>query len=511
MRKIQLLIVDTAIVALATVLAFVIREYFSQPISVQRDIYTYVTISVLCTGSCIVFSGVYRTVWRYFSFSDAGVLVGVVTVSLLLAWFLTFTLSRAEDVPRSVPFFQWALSIGLMGSTRAIVRIIQRSPGNGHIKSSRYREHVLIVGVNHVTELYLRCVSQLAPDRISVIGILHEDKSMHDRTLFFTKVIEHPKNIDRVLKKYRVHGVEIDRIIVTQPFNSLAKESRQVLLTAEKEAELALDLFEERLGFGVRRQVTQSEFDRTKQRRPAHNDNLNSNASEINSGYRIAKRVFDFTVALTLLILLSPLILITAFFVALDVGKPLLFWQVRPGLFGVPFRVLKFRTMHAAHDQLGRGVPDEMRTSAIGRTLRRIRFDEFPQLLNILTGEMSFVGPRPLLPVDQPEHEELRLSVRPGLTGWAQINGGHSFVSKEDKGALDIWYVRHGSIWLDIKILFKTVLFVAKGEQPPSTELLAVARLELRNLSRSKSAGVSEIQPSADGSTQATAGAKVIA
>lgn len=511
MRKYQFLIVDIAIVALATMLAFAVRHFSIQPFSVQKDIYLYVTISVFCVGACIVFSGLHRAVWRYFSFSDAALLIGVVSLSILLAWFLTFTISRAESVPRSVPFLQWVLTIGLMGSARAVARATRPSIRPRHIEPSRHREHVIVVGFNHITELYLRCVSQLASDRISVVGILHEDSTMHDRSLSFTKVIEHPKNIDRVLKKYRVHGVEIDRIVVTESFDTLAKESRQKLLDAEKDAELTLDLFEERLGFGVKHKITQSESNQSKQVRPAHNDNLNTYTNEIKLGYRVAKRIFDFVGALSLLILLSPLIFLTAFSVALDVGTPLTFWQVRPGRFGVPFKVLKFRTMRSAHDDKGRRIPDEKRTSKIGRMLRRIRFDEFPQLLNILKGDMSFVGPRPLLPIDQPDQFELRLSARPGLTGWAQINGGHSFLSKDDKGALDIWYVRHGSLWLDIQILFRTALFIVKGERPPPVETVEAARSELRLLSRRKAEDVSENQLTAAGSTQMASGAQVVA
>jgi lipopolysaccharide/colanic/teichoic acid biosynthesis glycosyltransferase len=121
--------------------------------------------------------------------------------------------------------------------------------------------------------------------------------------------------------------------------------------------------------------------------------------------------------------------------------------------------------MRAAHDSAGNRIPDELRCSKVGHFLRRTRLDELPQLYNILVGEMSFVGPRPLLPIDQPENKNLRLLVRPGLTGWAQVNGGRD-LAPEEKAVLDVWYIAHASLWLDIRIVLRTVIEMVKGERP---------------------------------------------
>jgi lipopolysaccharide/colanic/teichoic acid biosynthesis glycosyltransferase len=120
--------------------------------------------------------------------------------------------------------------------------------------------------------------------------------------------------------------------------------------------------------------------------------------------------------------------------------------------------------MRPAHDIHGNRISDQLRSSNIGNLLRRSRFDELPQLYNILLGEMSFVGPRPLLPVDQPQWQNSRLVVRPGLTGWAQVNGGRD-ISPEDKAALDIWYIVNASLWLDISILLRTLVMLILGER----------------------------------------------
>src|SRR5262249_30200008 len=149
----------------------------------------------------------------------------------------------------------------------------------------------------------------------------------------------------------------------------------------------------------------------------------------------------DIAASLFLLILSAPLVIILGALVAATMGWPLFFWQQRPGLGSRPFRLYKFRTLGAALAPDGHKLSDEERASRFGTFLRRTRLDEFPQLFNILRGDMSFVGPRPLLPRDQHDAHRARLLVRPGLTGWAQVVGGRT-ISAEDKAALDVWYVR---------------------------------------------------------------------
>jgi lipopolysaccharide/colanic/teichoic acid biosynthesis glycosyltransferase len=150
--------------------------------------------------------------------------------------------------------------------------------------------------------------------------------------------------------------------------------------------------------------------------------------------------------------------------VALDSGFPVVFWQQRPGLRARPFKLYKFRTMRPPHDPRGERLSEADRHSRFGEFLRRTRLDELPQLYNILVGDMSFVGPRPLLPVDQSPAFAARLAVRPGLTGWAQIKGGRE-LTVANKAALDIWYVRNASLRLDLRILFGTVAVICQGEE----------------------------------------------
>ena len=177
------------------------------------------------------------------------------------------------------------------------------------------------------------------------------------------------------------------------------------------------------------------------------------------------KRAFDFVVALVLLLMLSPLILATAILIARGMGSPVIFRQQRPGLNGRPFEVLKFRTMSDKIGPDGQLLPDEARLTALGAVLRRFSLDELPQLLNVLKGEMSLVGPRPLLMEYLPLYSAVQMrrhEVRPGVTGWTQVNGRNA-LSWEDKFALDVWYVDNRSFWLDLKILAMTAGRVFSG------------------------------------------------
>jgi len=178
------------------------------------------------------------------------------------------------------------------------------------------------------------------------------------------------------------------------------------------------------------------------------------------------KRLFDIIVSLLTLIFLSPVIGVTALLIRSKIGSPVLFKQQRPGFNEKPFYVYKFRSMTDERDEQGELLPDDVRLTSFGKVVRKLSLDELPQLLNVLKGDMSFVGPRPLLMEYLPlynERQARRHDVRPGITGWAQVNGRNA-ISWEEKFELDVWYVENWSFWLDIKILFMTVLKVFKSE-----------------------------------------------
>lgn len=181
---------------------------------------------------------------------------------------------------------------------------------------------------------------------------------------------------------------------------------------------------------------------------------------------RYVKRLLDIVIALFGLLVLSPLILSLLIIVRWRIGSPALFVQLRPGLNGRPFRMIKMRSMSSACDSDGRLLPDEQRLTAFGRWLRSTSLDELPELLNVLKGEMSLVGPRPLL-MSYLElydaNQARRHEMPPGITGWAAVNG-RNMLSWNEKFQLDVWYIDHWSLSLDIKILCKTVFRVLKRE-----------------------------------------------
>ena len=171
------------------------------------------------------------------------------------------------------------------------------------------------------------------------------------------------------------------------------------------------------------------------------------------------KRIFDLSISLLALLVLSPILAITAFLVRLKLGSPVIFHQPRPGFNARLFRLYKFRTMTDARDANGELLPDEVRLTSFGKFLRSTSLDELPELWNVIRGEMSLVGPRPLLAkyLERYSPEQLRRhEVRPGITGWAQINGRNA-LTWEKKFELDVWYVAHHSLGLDIKILALTI------------------------------------------------------
>lgn len=171
------------------------------------------------------------------------------------------------------------------------------------------------------------------------------------------------------------------------------------------------------------------------------------------------KRIVDCSLAVVLIVAFAIPLLVLCVLVWWRLGSPLIFMQVRPGLYGAPFQMVKFRSMTDERDALGNLLADEVRLTRFGKWLRSTSLDELPELWNVIMGEMSLVGPRPLLMEYLPlyNHEQQRRhEVRPGITGWAQVNGRNA-ISWEDKFALDVWYVDNQSLWLDIKILWMTV------------------------------------------------------
>ena len=190
------------------------------------------------------------------------------------------------------------------------------------------------------------------------------------------------------------------------------------------------------------------------------------------------KRLFDITLSLILIILFLPLYIIVSLLIFIKIGQPILFRQKRPGKDGKIFEIYKFRTMTNEKDENGKLLPDEQRLLGIGKFIRSTSLDELPQLSNVIKGEMSFVGPRPLLIEYLPlynDTQKRRHDVKPGITGWAQVNGRNA-ISWEQKFEYDVWYVDNQSFLLDMKIILMTFLKVAKRSNISSNNSATMER-----------------------------------
>jgi sugar transferase EpsL len=197
-----------------------------------------------------------------------------------------------------------------------------------------------------------------------------------------------------------------------------------------------------------------------------YDDGMGRTGSRLRVGGGWWKRLFDVSASCVIGVAITPILFVVGLLVLMRMGRPILFVHERPGLRGLPFKILKFRTMRGDRAPDGTLLPDAVRLTRFGQFLRSTSLDELPELWNVLRGEMSLVGPRPLLmdylPLYTPEQAR-RHEVRPGITGWAQVNGRNA-ISWEEKFALDVWYVDNHGFWLDLKILLLTVLKVFRRE-----------------------------------------------
>jgi lipopolysaccharide/colanic/teichoic acid biosynthesis glycosyltransferase len=316
---------------------------------------------------------------------------------------------------------------------------------------------------------------------------------MRGRAIQQKPVLGTVEELSDILQSLEVHGVTIDRIVVAIAADRLQPCSLTSLFDVEKSSDIVVQFLSEQLGFeGSQRpsvlavQEGDSVPGQKAVARVGRLIDVGHADSSTRRSFQHGKRTVDVIAAAVFIVMLAPLALLITFVVAFDVGFPVIFWQQRPGLYGRPFKLFKFRTMRAPHDKQQRRIADDQRSSVVGQILRRTRLDELPQLYNVLMGDMSLIGPRPLLPCDQAPDYAARLSVRPGITGWAQVNGGR-IISTSDKLMLDVWYVQNASLLLDLTIILRTVKMILVGDRI-NNEAVNQARssLGLKTLLRTK-------------------------
>jgi lipopolysaccharide/colanic/teichoic acid biosynthesis glycosyltransferase len=292
-----------------------------------------------------------------------------------------------------------------------------------------------------------------------VIALLDEEPRSFGRSVNGVHVFGPPAQLEAIIEEFATHGVRTDQVVVGGKAAGLSGEILAEVKDICARRNLDLLFMPDPFGLGLAE-------------RPGHSTHIKSDHLPTGgflpdfppSPYLRFKRLIDAIAAAILILWLLPLLTIAAIAVFLDVGSPVLFWQQRLGQCGRELQIYKLRTLRLPFDRKGQLVPEEQRISPIGRLLRMIRIDELPQLLNVLVGDMSLIGPRPLLAQDQPPNSAIRFAVRPGITGWAQVNGGAK-LSATEKAALDAWYIRNTFPLLDLRIIGMTVLSLVRGDR----------------------------------------------
>ena len=486
----MLLIFDLCLIAIATILALALRDNLELSIESVSRLLPYLVLTLAIAAPLLVIIGQNRQIWRLSGMPDYLRVTAAALATVLASTTLGFTISRLDGVARSLPILQAIIMVCLLIGARVLARNYHawrrrgRKPNVMESNAADARENVLVIGLNRVTELYLESVAEFASDRIAIAGLLGRDDRHTGRLVQSQKVLGTPREVASVLQDLELHGVFVDRIVVTVPNAKLTPEAREALLAVVSGSDIKLDFFADHVGLAPpKREIpgeggNSVEDEAAKSTAPVFVLDDAKLAKLARKRYWLLKRAIDFSVAAVLIVLTFPVVLTLSLLIALGIGLPIAFWQVRPGRFGQPFKIFKLRTLSNAFDAGHGRIPDELRQYAVGAFLRRTRLDELLQLYNILLGEMSFVGPRPLLPIDQPAGYAARLLVRPGLTGWAQVHGGRH-VRAIDKAALDVWYVENASLWLDCRILAMTVPMVLFGERA-NAEAISKAWIDLQ-------------------------------
>ena len=388
----------------------------------------------------------------YFSAHDALDVVKAVICAELITSAVLFTFTRLEGIPRSTPLIHGLILLAGLLTARVIARVFNES-AKPNLKVAA-GENVIMIGATQLSSLYIKLLGACSLGQHRVLAILDERTQSIGRSMAGVRILATPGQLESIIDEFIVHGLQTSRVIVGGEAALLTDAVLKQIRKVCERRKIKLDFVPQLIGLGALEQTTIAPS-LTPAPLPSPDFRL--------PRYFEAKPIVDFFIALTMLILF-PIVIFAAALVLLDVGTPLLFWQQRIGKGGCNFLLLKFRTLRPPFNSRGEPIAEEQRLSRIGRLLRQSRLDELPQLLNVLVGDMSLIGPRPLLPEDQPSNPTTRLMVRPGITGWAQVNGG-KFLTAQQKDEYDEYYIRNASIWFDLRITLLTlkILFRRSG------------------------------------------------
>lgn len=493
--------VDVALAAVSPLVALYLRSGATAS-GGWTTVASYSLISLVFSLVAFQVFHVSDSIHRYISVTDLLNIVKVALSGQLMTAVVLFTVTRLDGIPRSVPAIQLlVLGTGLV-SYRALVHVTERRRCRSDRPRHPVSENVIFIGLNDWSVLVLKFLKAQAPKGWRVIALLDEEAQWIGRSVDGAHVFGPPAQLEAVIEEFGMHGVRTDRVVVGGEAGALSEKALAQVKGVCAQRDLDLIFIPELFPLGYAERESRSadnEYDRLASRR--------SLADVPPSPYLRCKRIIDVIIATILLLWLLPLLGIAAIAVIFDLGSPILFWQQRLGKGGRELQIYKLRTLRSPFNRRGQRIPDEQRLSWIGSLLRRTRIDELPQLLNVLVGDMSLIGPRPLLPQDQPRNSAIRLMVRPGITGWAQVNGGAS-LSATEKEALDVWYICNASLWLDLRILGMTLLSLLKGDRRSEKALAQAQSLRARHLQTMQVNRDAQVLKQAVASRSSTAGTR---
>jgi len=459
---------------LSPVAAFLLRDgTLLLPVSVA----TYCAVALVVSVVVFQWFQTSSPISRFYSIGDALELAKACVLIAALSAVAAFVLTRLDDAPRSIPILHlMLLAFGLLGS-RVLLRLRQTRRDTPQPDATDNAEYVLLIQASRLAWFFAKMMDEFAPGRCQIVAILDERPELVHRSLSGYPIVGAPIELEKIIVEYAAHGVRVDRVLLAARPHEMSAAAFDEVCRVCREFGLGFEVLPERLIARQPAAIGEEPSAPRVEQRPAATDTGPRPA--LVGPYWSIKRFADVVVALGFMIVTFPVALLVGALVLCDVGAPIVFWQRRVGRDGGPLYLYKFRTLQAPFDRRTKEKRDVREASALARFLRATRLDEWPQLWNVLSGEMSLIGPRPLLPNDQPSHSSFRLAVRPGVTGWAQVCGGR-LISIDEKNALDEWYIRHASLGLDLAILARTVVMLLSGERRNETAIALALRERLR-------------------------------
>src|SRR2546429_2017871 len=449
-NRIYLSLWDLFWALVSPILALYLRD-----VDVNADWSVIASYWVLSAGFAILAFFAFRLqdgMTRYFSVHEALDIAEAVLFAELMTFAVLFTLTRLDGIPRSMPLIHGLLLAGGLLAARVFVRIVA-SEDNEPPEHQYRQERIILIGANRFASSFIQLLNAYASQQQRVIAVLDEDAAMIGRAISVVQILGAPHELEAIVSEFAIHGIGADRIVIAGEADFLSAPVLHEVERICKKRQIELAFLPRMIGLSERKPTTAPAVI------PKPVESVPTFA--LPQFFRL-KRWIDIVGSLALIVLFFPLLALAGVLVLLDVGPPIFFWQERLGRREWPVLIHKFRTLKAPFDSTGQPTAGSRRPSAVGRFLRATRLDELPQLLNVLFGAMSMIGPRPLLPEDQPSNMSFRLSVRPGISGWAQVNGA-KLITKEEKQKLDEWYVHNASLWLDLRIATMTINLLLRG------------------------------------------------